>query len=208
MQKILHREMNINASRQLAWGISLDAEGSILSIELITRQGLDEHTFLPVQVLSVPLQKEAAGFVLVHNHPPGQLHPTESDKTITARLIHCGAMLQMPLLDHLIIDGKSHYSFRGAGLMEKLEDSLKYGSPVSRSEAIGQDPENYHKEKDQLTRYIVSLMQEAGYPLEAIAARTGLSIPVILSLTNEEEEEEEIDPDSHYESATGNIKEG
>jgi len=202
MQKVLQRETDTINTPQFAWGISLDAEGAILSIELISRQGLDEHTFLPVQVLNVPIQKQAAGFVLVHNHAPGQLVPTESDKVITARLIHCGALLQMPLLDHLIIDGEKHYSFRDAGLIDKLERDPKYNRLITPKEIYKQELEDLSNENDKLTLYIVSLMHESGYPIEAIMIKTGLSLETILHITMDKTEDE-IDPDSHYETIVG-----
>lgn len=203
MQKILRRETDTIDNPRFAWGISLDPEGSILSIELISRQGLDEHTFLPVQILNVPIQKQAAGFVLVHNHAHGELGPTESDKAITARLIHCGTLLQMPLLDHLIIDGEKHYSFRDAGLMDLLERSSKYDRPLTPKEVYEQEVDYLSKEKDKLTLDVASLMHEADYPIEAIMARTGLSLETILNITLDGTEEDEIDPDSHYETTGG-----
>ena len=197
MQKILRREAGANTNPRLTWGISLDPDGSILSIELISKEGLDEHSFLPVQILSLPLQKQAASFILVHNHPDGRLEPTESDKAITAKLIYCGTFLQMPLLDHLIIDGNYYYSFRQSGLLEQLEKQLKDGP--SPKETIQTSLENVLREKQQLKHHIVQLMQEADYPIEAIMSKTGLSKEVILALWREQDET--IDPDSHYESA-------
>lgn len=204
MQKILRRETGMISDPQLAWGISLDTQGSILSIELISRQGLDEHTFLPAQILTIPVQKQAAGFVLIHNHTPGQLEPTESDKAITARLIHCGSILQMPLLDHLIIDGNKHYSFRESGLMDQLERDSKYDRPATPEEVHRREVKYLLKEQDKLTLQVASLMHESGYPIEAIMAKTGLSLETILNITLESEEED-IDPDSHFET-TGEFK--
>jgi len=205
MQKVLRRETNTIGKPQFAWGISLDEDGSILSIELISRQGLDEHTFLPVQILNVPVQKRAAGFILVHNHAPGQLDPTESDKAITMRLIRCGELLQMPLLDHLIIDGERHYSFRDAGLLDQLERDPEYDRPVYSQEKDQQELEDLSKEKERLLLYVAALMHEAGYPVEAIMAKTGLSPETVLQITLDDGDEE-IDPDSHYETAEGSNK--
>jgi DNA repair protein RadC len=48
---------------------------------------------------------EAAGFILVHNHPSGDPRPSQSDIRITRRLAHVSHELDVPLLDHLIIAG-------------------------------------------------------------------------------------------------------
>ena len=64
--------------------------------------------------------------MLVHNHPSGNLQPSEEDKDITDRLIQSGRILHTEVLDHLIITEKTYLSFRDTGLMGELEKSLKY----------------------------------------------------------------------------------
>ena len=54
-------------------------------------------------ILSVALKCHASGIVLVHNHPSGNLIPSESDKQITKKLKQACELLELKLLDHLII---------------------------------------------------------------------------------------------------------
>lgn len=199
MQRILRRELKSSPGTQLAWGLSFDQEGSILNIEQISRKGLDEHTFLPVDILSVAVQKQSAGFMLVHNHQTGQLAPTTSDKAITARLIRCGELLQMPMLDHLIIDGKNYFSFQDQGLLKELDISTTFSPTDSFEELFGQELEEAIEENDRLKYQIVSMMYEGNYSVAEIMEKTGLSHEVVLALIYGDEDE--IDPDSHFESA-------
>jgi DNA repair protein RadC len=53
---------------------------------------------------------DAAGFILVHNHPSGDATPSKQDILITARLAHVSRELDVPLLDHLIIAGEQMMS--------------------------------------------------------------------------------------------------
>ncbi len=79
-----------------------------------------------MEVFSVPLQKRAIKLVLVHNHPSGEVKPSQEDLDLTDRLIQVGRLLNTPVLDHLIITEKTFYSFDDAGLMGELEQSTKY----------------------------------------------------------------------------------
>jgi hypothetical protein len=203
MQKIFRHENNIDRNLPLTWGISLDEEGSILSIEMFNRGRLDAKTFLPSSILNIPLQKQAAGFVLIRNHTGGHLAPNETDKAIAARLIQCGELLRLPFLDYLIINGTSYYSFKDAGIMDELAFIPGYYPEVPEEEDIAEaELETVLKDREELTSYIVWLMTEANYPLEEIMTRTGLSLDAILNL-EKFYREEEIDPDSHFESTNG-----
>ena len=47
----------------------------------------------------------------MHNHPSGNILPSEEDKITTQKLIQSGYMLGIPLLDHIITNGEGYYSF-------------------------------------------------------------------------------------------------
>ncbi|MEZ4987756.1 MAG: DNA repair protein RadC [Saprospiraceae bacterium] len=57
------------------------------------------------------LEFKASGIIIAHNHPSGNLQPSDSDKKITKSLYAAGQQLDLPLLDHLIISSKGYYSF-------------------------------------------------------------------------------------------------
>ena len=62
-------------------------------------------------VFSVALKCNAKGIILAHNHPSGNLKPSEADKTITQKLKKAGEYLDIAVLDHLIITKDGFYSF-------------------------------------------------------------------------------------------------
>lgn len=68
-------------------------------------------------VLSVALKCNASGIVLVHNHPSGNLIPSEPDKQITRRLKDACDLLGFNLLDHYIISKYDFYSFKQNGFI-------------------------------------------------------------------------------------------
>lgn len=66
-------------------------------------------------ILSVALKCHASGIFLVHNHPSGNLKPSEADKQITRKLKEACNLLDISLIDHLIITKTGYYSFADEG---------------------------------------------------------------------------------------------
>jgi DNA repair protein RadC len=59
----------------------------------------------------------ASGIIVCHNHPSGNLNPSESDSRITQKIKEAGNLMDIQLLDHLIISDKDYYSFADNGLL-------------------------------------------------------------------------------------------
>ncbi|MNL88178.1 hypothetical protein D3C87_2177350 [compost metagenome] len=55
--------------------------------------------------------------ILAHNHPSGNLAPSEQDIDITKKLVLAGSLLDLHVLDHLIVTNKLYYSFGDEGLI-------------------------------------------------------------------------------------------
>jgi DNA repair protein RadC len=53
--------------------------------------------------------------ILVHNHPSGNIRPSDADLTVTDRIAASGLMLDLPLMDHLIVGHGQYYSFADEG---------------------------------------------------------------------------------------------
>jgi DNA repair protein RadC len=164
MQRILLRENRIDRNREHLWTISLDTANTILNIELVSMGSVNKTIIEPMEVFSLPLQKRAVTIVLVHNHPSGELQPSAADKDMTDRLIQCGLIMRVPVLDHLIISEKGFYSFADSGLLKELEKSKKYVPEYKIREEM----------KNEKAMEMARVMKEKGYDLEEIADLTGL----------------------------------
>jgi len=68
-------------------------------------------------VFAVALKCNASGIILCHNHPSGNLYPSEADKFITSKIKKAGELLDIVLTDHLIITSEGYYSFSENGLL-------------------------------------------------------------------------------------------
>ncbi len=68
-------------------------------------------------LFSAALKANATSFMIAHNHPSGNLKPSEADKYMTKKIKMAGEMLDIQLLDHLIITSESYYSFTDDGAL-------------------------------------------------------------------------------------------
>ena len=181
MQKILLRENKIDRNREHLWTISLSTAHKILNIELVTMGAINKVLIEPMEIFSVPLQKRAVKIILVHNHPSGELKPSAGDKDITDRLIQCGRIMNVPVLDHLIITEKTYFSFADTGLLEELEQSKKYVPEYKIREGIKKQVEEELTKsvEERKARAMAKAMKQNGEPVEKIMQYTGLSKEVI-----------------------------
>ena len=68
-------------------------------------------------ILSVALKTLASGLILAHNHPSGNLRPSEADKQITNKIKQAAKLLDIELIDHIIISSEGYYSFMDEGIL-------------------------------------------------------------------------------------------
>jgi DNA repair protein RadC len=181
MQRVLYRENKIDRNREHFWVISVDNAHRVLNIELISMGTINKVLVEPMEVFSVPLQKRAVKIILVHNHPSGELTPSDKDRDITDQLTQCGRILHVPVLDHLIITEKSFYSFTDSGLLAQLEQSKKYVPDYKIREELKKqvEAEVRKSEREQQAKAMARAMKAKGYSVEEIAELTGLSKGVI-----------------------------
>ena len=100
-----------------------------MNLELVALGANNRGSARPADVLAIPLQKQAKGVILIHNHPSGTLEPSEADKDFTDLMIQACRLMKTPVLDHVIITEHSYLSFKETGLLERLEASNKYVLP-------------------------------------------------------------------------------
>ncbi|MBS1781812.1 MAG: DNA repair protein RadC [Bacteroidetes bacterium] len=68
-------------------------------------------------ILKNALLQNANQFFVAHNHPSGNLTPSQADKQLTQRLKEAGQIMDVKLLDHLIVAGLNYFSFCDEGLL-------------------------------------------------------------------------------------------
>ena len=127
MQQILMRENKIGRSKEHFWIVCLSNIDRIMLIELLSL-GTENATLVdPTEVFSFALQKQAKKLIMVHNHPDEVvLLPSDADMDLTNHMYQVGKFLNLPVLDHLIINEKKFLSFANTHVLERLARSKKY----------------------------------------------------------------------------------
>ncbi|MGY3055591.1 DNA repair protein RadC [Pedobacter sp. UYEF25] len=95
----------------------LNRANNVLGIHQISTGGQAGTVVDPKMIFSVALKAGAASIILSHNHPSGNLNPSEQDRSITGRLVECGKLLDINILDHMIVTKNAYFSFLDEGLM-------------------------------------------------------------------------------------------
>ena len=118
LTNILKAEQSIDKVKEHFWGVYLDSRNYINRIELISLGTLNASLIHPRETLKPAIEGNAAQFVVGHNHPSGEVEPSEDDLEITKRLAEAAKIMGIELLDHIIINEQgSFYSFKAKGLM-------------------------------------------------------------------------------------------
>ncbi len=180
MQKILLREHKIDQNREHFWVIGLENNNRILFIELISLGTVNKTLVEPMEVFSLALQKRAVKIVLCHNHPSGELNPSDSDKDITDRLIQVGIIVNLKVIDHLIISDKSYLSFVNTGLLDELKKSTKYVPKFVLEQRIKKEATEIAEKKKTIE--IAKELKLRGTTDKDISGITGLSIKEVEKL--------------------------
>jgi DNA repair protein RadC len=95
--------------------VLLDARHRLLRSVLASQGTLTASLVHPREVFRPALREAAAALVLVHNHPSGDPTPSPEDREITRRLARAGALLGVPVLDHVIVADRGYASLREQG---------------------------------------------------------------------------------------------
>jgi DNA repair protein RadC len=97
--------------------ISLNGANEVIEKRIVTIGLLDKSPVHPREVFADVIADRAAAVIFAHNHPSGELEPSESDVKINNQLTEAGKILGIHVLDHIIVIRKGYYSFKEAGLL-------------------------------------------------------------------------------------------
>jgi DNA repair protein RadC len=99
------------------WILYLNRSNRVISRMKLSQGGISGTVTDVRMVMKKAIETLASGIVVCHNHPSGNLNPSESDSRITQKIKEAGNLLDIQLLDHLIISDKDYYSFADNGLI-------------------------------------------------------------------------------------------
>ena len=99
------------------WILFLNRSNKIIDRMRLSQGGISGTVTDVRMVMKKAIEYLASGIIVCHNHPSGNLNPSESDTKITKKIKEAGGLMDIQLLDHLIISEKDYYSFADNGLL-------------------------------------------------------------------------------------------
>jgi len=96
----------------------LNMKNQVLALKCISIGSLNASIVHPREVFQAAIENNAAAMILIHNHPSGDPEPSKEDINVTHRLVEAGAIMDIPVLDHVIIGDKKYISLKEKGMVK------------------------------------------------------------------------------------------
>ena len=120
--------------REVFCVLHLSPRGLPLSASITSMGELTSTLVHPREVFKSAVLSSAAGIMLLHNHPSGNLTPSEEDIKTTERIAVCGRVLGIPVVDHIICAEHGYISMRSYGYEHLFNDSGNDLNKIRESE--------------------------------------------------------------------------
>ena len=139
--------------------VFLNTKNRVIDYEQVTVGTINSSVIHPREIFRNAILNKAVSVLLCHNHPSGELTPSDEDLAATKALKEAGEMPGIPVVDHIIITGLNRdavYSFRAHGI---LEQNTHYDAGLSLAEKT-MDVEDKDKALDEITAKLEEGIQE------------------------------------------------
>ena len=97
------------------WMLILSKANKVLKKVRISEGGVSGTVVDPKKIYKIALDHHSSSLILGHNHPSGNIQPSEADHKITKKIKECGILLDIAVLDHIIVGNEQFYSFADEG---------------------------------------------------------------------------------------------
>ena len=69
------------------------------------------------KIFKIAIEENACSIILAHNHPSGNIAPSDADKSLTKKIKESGFIIDIPVVDHIIVSNNDYYSFADEGTL-------------------------------------------------------------------------------------------
>lgn len=107
----------MDLSHEEFYVVFVDRANQVIRTEQISKGGLSGTVADGKIIFQKALESKCSALILAHNHPSGQLKPSEADLKLTKSLINFGKYIDLQVLDHLIFSDNSYFSFADEGIL-------------------------------------------------------------------------------------------
>ena len=99
------------------WILFLNRSNKVINRMKLSQGGISGTVTDIRIIMKKAVEYLASGIIVCHNHPSGNLSPSEADTKITMKIKEAGSLMDIQLLDHVIISGEDYYSFADNGIV-------------------------------------------------------------------------------------------
>jgi len=99
------------------WILYLNRANQVICEKMVSEGGISGTVADPKKIYRIALEESSSGIIACHNHPSGNLTPSQADNSLTNKLKESGSFLDIPLIDHLIIGQHGYYSYADEGAL-------------------------------------------------------------------------------------------
>jgi len=99
------------------WILLLNRANKIIKKIQVSDGGISGTVADPKRIFKHSIENEASGIILCHNHPSGNIKPSEADIKLTKKIKDGGALLDINVLDHIIIGEENYFSFADENML-------------------------------------------------------------------------------------------
>lgn len=106
-----------NEASEVVLVVVLNTKNEINAIHRVFTGSLNTSVAHPREIFRTAIINNGARIMLFHNHPSGDTAPSEADFAFTRRVVDCGEMLGIEVIDHIIVIENDYLSLREQGLL-------------------------------------------------------------------------------------------
>ena len=118
------QRMISHKDREVLCAIGMDIKGNITYYEVINIGTLSQSVIHPREVFKASILSNSNAIIIAHNHPSGDVTPSNSDRSTTKRIMEAGEIIGIDLIDHFIIAEDKYYSIKeGKTYYENKEET-------------------------------------------------------------------------------------
>ena len=122
---VMRKELS-QYDREILCVVNLNNKLKPINFNIVSMGSINGSVAAIPNILKSGILSNAYGFLLLHNHPSGDVTPSKEDITTTRRCVEAGKLMDIPCLDHVIVGGGNgdYYSFRESGMVDFTSDKI------------------------------------------------------------------------------------
>lgn len=107
----------LHKNKEELWVLFLNRSNRLTGRKKLSEGGVSSTIIDPKIIFYEAINAGCSGFILAHNHPSGNLNPSDADITNTKKISSLSKMMEISFFDHIIVAGDTYYSFSDNGYM-------------------------------------------------------------------------------------------